>query len=89
MNGPVGDAMVLRLVPRGVPYQRRFPDSPVSHPLSTAGSGTLPSDVMPYQILFSAVACARLTQSGVVFLPATPLLPAIPWHRTLASLVGS
>ena len=52
-------------------------------PLSVAGKGTLPSEVMPYQALFIAEACTVVTQAAV------PFVPPLEVHRTLASTVGS
>ena len=51
-------------------------------PLSVAGSGTLPSLVMPYQILLSACACSWLTQAVVVLLPPSAA------HSTALSCTG-
>ena len=44
--------MELVLAPRAKPYQRWLPEGEMPQPLSLAGEGTLPSAVMPYQILF-------------------------------------
>ena len=54
-----------------------------AQPLSAAGDGTLPSLVMPYQILLSAVAWAVLTQAAVPFVPPDDA------HNTAGSVVGS
>jgi hypothetical protein len=86
-NG-VAPARPSMLVPRVKPYHFWFDAGVMPVPLSMAGSGTLPSGVWPYQILFIALACARFTQSAEVLAPVTPL-PAWPGHSTAASLVGS
>lgn len=73
----------LRLAPRGSPHQSWFGDSVVPRPLSMAGSGTEPSAVGPYHILFTAVACTVVRQSAVALLP-----PSLVHSRAL-SLAGS
>src|SRR5690349_18436775 len=82
------NAAPYRDVPLVCPHQRGVPLGSaavlaVAQPLSAAGDGTLPSDVMPYQILFSAPAWAALTQAGVA------LVPPADAHSTLTSMVGS
>src|SRR5690242_15091766 len=71
------------VAPRACPYQRCLPFRETDQPLSTAGDGTLPSDVWPYQIMFWTCACFFVTQSGVVLVPPSAA------QRTAESFSGS
>src|SRR6185503_8203438 len=72
-----------KFVPRVSPYQRWLLSSVWAQLLSTAGEGTEPLRVWPYQSLFIACACVALTQSALL------LTPPLAVHNTLTSCVGS
>src|SRR5215468_8536049 len=64
------------MLPRVRPHHNWLGESVGPLELSTAGSGTEPSPVWPYQILLIAIASVRLTQFGLVLVPIKPPWPA-------------
>ena len=80
-------ARPAKLVPRGKPYHFWVAASCGAMPMSVFGKGTVPSAVMPYQILLKACACTLLTQlaAGAVPPSATHSTAAIE-RRVIAAL---